>query len=38
MNAHNVNSLIGLDIDFQNIHYVGDLVIGKLEIDRSLEA
>jgi hypothetical protein len=34
MNAHNVNSLIGLDMDFQNIHYlVGDLVIGNLEID-----
>ncbi len=38
MNAHNVNSLIGLDIDFQNIRYVGDSVIGEFEIDRSLEA
>jgi hypothetical protein len=36
MNAHNVNSLIGLDINFQNICYVGDSVIGELEIDRSL--
>jgi hypothetical protein len=38
MNAHNVNSLIGLNINFQNIHYVGDSLIGELEIDRSLEA